>query len=79
MQDYLFIQFLQRVFFESHRGLVVYSPYLLGIIVAFLLGILFKNTYFKKDEEPFIIEIPEYKVPKVSSIYKQTKDKAMKF
>jgi len=67
------------VFFESHRGLVVSSLYLLGIIVAFLLGILFKNTYFKKDEEPFIIEIPEYKMPKLSSIYKQTKDKAMGF
>jgi len=67
------------VFFETHRGLVVSSLYLLGIIVAFLLGILFKNTYFKKDEEPFIIEIPEYKMPKVSSIYKQTKDKAMSF
>ena len=67
------------VFFETHRGLVVSSLYLLGIIVAFLLGILFKNTYFKKDEEPFIIEIPEYKRPKISSIYKQTKDKAMSF
>ena len=67
------------VFFETHRGLVVSSLYLLGIIVAFLLGILFKNTYFKKDEEPFIIEIPEYKRPKLSSIYKQTKDKAMSF
>lgn len=67
------------VFFESHRGLVVSSLYLLGVIVAFLLGILFKNTYFKKDEEPFIIEIPEYKMPKLSSIYKQTKDKAMGF
>ncbi|AWK51985.1 ferrous iron transport protein B [Clostridium beijerinckii] len=67
------------VFFETHRGLIVSSLYLLGIMVAFLLGILFKNTYFKKDEEPFIIEIPEYKRPKLSSIYKQTKDKAMSF
>ena len=67
------------VFFESHRGLAVSSLYLLGVIVAFLLGILFKNTYFKKDEEPFIIEIPEYKTPKLSSIYKQTIDKAMGF
>lgn len=67
------------VFFESHRGLIVSSLYLLGVVVAFLLGILFKNTYFKKDEEPFIIEIPEYKMPKLSSIYKQTKDKAMGF
>ncbi|WP_297429385.1 ferrous iron transport protein B [Clostridium sp.] len=67
------------VFFKSHRGLAVSSLYLLGVIVAFLLGILFKNTYFRKDEEPFIIEIPEYKMPKISSIYKQTLDKAMGF
>ncbi|MBW6411248.1 ferrous iron transport protein B [Clostridium weizhouense] len=67
------------VFFTSHRGLVVASLYLLGIILAFLLGILFKSTYFKKDEEPFIIEVPEYKVPKLSSIFKQTSDKAKDF
>lgn len=67
------------VFFKSHRGLAVSSLYLLGVIVAFFLGIMFKNTYFRKDEEPFIIEIPEYKMPKVSSIYKQTLDKANGF
>lgn len=67
------------VFFKSHRGLAVSSLYLLGILVAFFLGILLKNTYFKKDEEPFIIEIPEYKMPKISSIYKQTLDKASGF
>ncbi|SFC56839.1 ferrous iron transport protein B [Clostridium uliginosum] len=67
------------VFFESHRGLIVASLYLLGIIIAFLLGILLKNTYFKKNEEPFIIEIPEYKIPKLSSIIKQTLDKASEF
>ncbi|MDO5518602.1 MAG: ferrous iron transport protein B [Clostridium sp.] len=67
------------VFFTAHRGLIVASLYLLGILVAFLLGILLKSTYFKKDEEPFIIEIPEYKMPKLSSLYRATKDKAMGF
>ena len=67
------------VFFESHRGLVVASLYLLGIIVAFILGVLLKGTYFKKDEEPFIIEIPEYKVPRLASLYRATKEKSMGF
>lgn len=67
------------VFFKSHRGLIVASLYLLGIIIAFLLGALLKNTYFKKDEEPFIIEVPEYKLPRLSSIGKQTSDKALGF
>lgn len=67
------------VFFKGHEGLVVGSLYLLGIVIAFLIGILFKNTIFKKDEEPFIIELPEYKIPKFNSVFKQTMDKAKGF
>ncbi|MGL4572326.1 MAG: ferrous iron transport protein B [Clostridium sp.] len=67
------------VFFTEHRGLVVASLYLLGVILAFLLGILFKNTLFKKDEEPFIIELPNYKLPQLKSICKQTFDKGKGF
>lgn len=67
------------VFFESHQGLVVASLYLLGIIMAFIIGILFKNTIFKKDEEPFIIELPEYKMPQLKSVANQTFDKAKGF
>ena len=67
------------VFFTKHRGLIVSSLYVIGIIVAFLLGMLLQNTYFKKDEEPFILEVPEYKIPRFSSIYKQTLDKASGF
>ncbi|MBS2904922.1 ferrous iron transporter B, partial [Klebsiella pneumoniae] len=47
--------------------------------VAFLLGMLLKSTYFKKDEEPFILEVPEYKMPTFKSVYKQTVDKASSF
>lgn len=67
------------VFFTEHRGLVVASLYLLGVVIAFLIGILFKKTIFKKDEEPFIIELPNYKIPQLSSIIKQTYDKAKGF
>jgi len=67
------------VFFSKNRGVVVASLYVLGIVIAFLLGILLKNTYFKKDEEPFIIEIPEYKMPKFSSVLSVTMDKALEF
>ena len=67
------------VFFKDNQGLVVGSLYLLGILLAFLVGMVFKNTLFKKDEEPFIIELPEYKVPKLKSIINQTLDKAKGF
>lgn len=67
------------VFFPKYTGLVVALLYLLGIILAFILGILFKNTLFKKDEEPFIIELPEYKLPSPKNVLKQIFEKAKSF
>lgn len=67
------------VFFPNYVGLVVAGLYLLGVILAFILGILFKNTIFKKDEEPFIIELPEYKMPSLKNILKQVYEKAKSF
>lgn len=67
------------VFFTKYQGLVVSFLYLLGVVLAFILGLLFKNTLFKRDEEPFIIELPNYKKPELSSILKQTYDKGKGF
>lgn len=67
------------VFFPKNVGLVVASLYLLGVLLAFILGILFKSTLFKKDEEPFIIELPEYKLPSFKNVLKQVYEKAKSF
>lgn len=67
------------LFFPNNASMVVASLYILGILVAFVLGLVFKNTLFKKDEEPFIIELPEYKIPEVKSILAQLWDKSKNF
>lgn len=67
------------VFFPYNQTAVVFSLYLLGIIIAFIIGLLFKNTIFKKDEEPFIIELPEYKLPQFKSLMLHTWDKGKGF
>jgi ferrous iron transport protein B len=41
--------------------------------------LLFKNTIFKKDEEPFIIELPEYKLPDIKSLLSHTWEKGKGF
>ncbi|PPK45939.1 ferrous iron transport protein B [Clostridium algidicarnis] len=66
-------------FFPKNADILVLSLYLLGIVMAFLLGILFKNTIFKKDEEPFIIELPEYKLPEAKNLLRHTWDKGKGF
>ena len=67
------------VFFANNRTLIIISLYLLGIAMAFIIGLLFKNTLFKKDEEPFIIELPDYKIPDMKNVLLQTFDKGKGF
>lgn len=67
------------VFFPKNQTLVVFSLYLLGIIMAFICGIIFEKTLFKKDEEPLIIELPEYKLPEFRDLMLHTWRKGESF
>ncbi|KZL91170.1 ferrous iron transport protein B [Clostridium magnum] len=66
-------------FFPEHAVGVIISLYSIGILTAFIIGLLFKNTLFKKDEEPFIIELPEYKLPEFKNLMIHTWDKGKGF
>lgn len=50
-------------FFPKHQVLIIFSIYILGIIIAIFTAFLFKNTLLKGKEAPFIMELPEYKLP----------------
>lgn len=67
------------VFFPQDATKVVFSLYLLGIGMAFTMGLLFKNTIFRKDEEAFIIELPEYKLPEFKNLVIHTWEKGKSF
>ena len=70
---------LTAALFPKNQGLVIGSLYLFGIIIAFIIGKVFKNSLFKKDEEPLVIELPEYKVPGLKSLLMHTWDKGKGF
>ncbi|MEG0306619.1 MAG: ferrous iron transport protein B [Clostridium sp.] len=65
--------------FASSESLVIFGLYILGILIAFLMAYIFKNTIFKKDEEPFIIELPEYKLPEFKGLMIHTWEKGKGF
>ena len=67
------------VFFPKHIGIVVASLYFLGIIMAFVIGLIFNKTIFKNDEEPFLIELPEYKAPSFKNLSNQLLEKTKSF
>lgn len=64
---------LASIFFPENSGLVIFLLYVLGIVVAILVGLLLKNTLFKgKEQSPFVMELPPYRVPTLKSIWLHT-------
>lgn len=55
-------------FFPLHQPIIIFSIYLLGILVAIFTAFLFKNTILKGKEAPFIMELPEYKLPTLKNL-----------
>ena len=55
------------VFFTEHQGLVVFSMYIFGIIVAVIVGLVLKHTLFKGEAAPFVMELPTYRMPTLKS------------
>ena len=51
------------IFFPGNEANVVFSLYVLGILVAILSALLFKKTIFKSKATPFVMELPPYRVP----------------
>ncbi|HBM79494.1 MAG TPA: ferrous iron transport protein B [Clostridiaceae bacterium] len=70
---------LSSVFFPGKQMLVIFSLYLLGIASAFFIGLLFNKTIFKNKDEPFIIELPEYKMPEFKNLMLHTWRKGESF
>ena len=67
------------IFFPKHKALVTTSLYLLGIVVAILVALVLNKTVYKTQEEPFVLELPEYRVPTLSALLKNTWNKSKGF
>ena len=67
------------IFFPDNEALVTTSLYLIGILVAILVALVLNKTVYKTQVEPFILELPEYKVPTISGLMKNTWNKSKGF
>lgn len=54
-------------FFPSNASLVLFSIYMLGILIAIGTALLFKRTFFKSNDVPFVMELPPYRIPTIRS------------
>ncbi|MCX7841801.1 MAG: ferrous iron transport protein B [Clostridia bacterium] len=66
-------------FFEQNQGVVIFSIYMLGIVIAVLSGILLKKFVLKGEVAPFVMELPPYRFPTIKGIYIHMLDRSKDF
>ena len=66
-------------FFKDSGALMVFSLYVLGIVMALITGLALKNTLFKPDLTPFVMELPAYHVPTLKGILIKTWERLRSF
>lgn len=71
--------FFVSVFFPKHGGLVMSGLYVLGILIGILIAFLYKGTLFKGKPVPFVMELPNYRMPGVKNVAQLLWEKAKDF
>ena len=71
--------FITNAFFPERSGLIMVGLYFLGIIMGILTALLSKNTKFKGEAIPFVMELPNYRLPGLKNVCQLLWEKAKDF
>ena len=71
--------FFTSVFFPEYSGLIMVGLYVLGIVVGIFVALVSKNTAFKGEAVPFVLELPNYRMPGAKNVAHLLWDKAKDF
>lgn len=71
--------FFVSVFFPKQGGLVMSGLYILGIVMGILMALVFKKTLFKGEPVPFVMELPNYRMPGLKNVSQLLWEKAKDF
>jgi ferrous iron transport protein B len=66
-------------FFTAHRGLVVFSMYAIGIILAIVTGLVLRKTLLRGPSGHFVMELPPYRLPTITGIIMHTWERGKVF
>ncbi|MCD8353427.1 MAG: ferrous iron transport protein B [Clostridiales bacterium] len=71
--------FFVNTFFPKYSGFIVTALYFLGIAVSILVAFLFKKTLFRGEAVPFVLELPNYRLPSARNVAQLLWEKAKDF
>ena len=67
------------IFFAKYQALAMFLIYLTGIVVACIFAKIFKRFLIKKDDTPFVMELPKYRVPQMRYVLRDTWEKGSQY
>ena len=71
--------FFVNAFFPKYSWIIITGLYLLGIVVGILLAMLYRNTLFKGEAVPFVMELPNYRLPSLKNVWQLLWEKSKDF
>ena len=71
--------FFVNAFFADYKPLIMIGLYVLGIVIGILVAFFFKGTLFKGEAAPFVMELPDYRMPGAKNVVHLLWDKAKDF
>ena len=71
--------FFVSVFFPKKGGLIMAGLYILGILVGILIALLYRGTLFRGEPVPFVMELPNYRLPGAKNVLQLLWEKAKDF
>ncbi len=71
--------YVAGAFFPRHAGFIIIGLYLIGIVMAVVVGALSHSTAFKGEAVPFVMELPNYRMPSPKSVAQLVWDKSKDF
>lgn len=71
--------FFVNAFFANHTGLIMAGLYFLGILVGILVALLYRHTMFRGDAVPFVMELPNYRMPSAKNVVQLLWEKSKDF
>ncbi|WP_242457233.1 ferrous iron transport protein B [Treponema zioleckii] len=71
--------FFVSAFFPNHGGLIMTGLYLLGILAGILVALLYRKTLFRGEPVPFVMELPNYRLPSARNVAQLLWEKAKDF
>lgn len=71
--------FFTAAFFPGHGGLIMVGLYIVGMLVGILVALIFRRTLFKGEPVPFVMELPNYRMPGAKNVWLLLWEKAKDF